>query len=91
MSSDDAASAGPAVGSREALALRWDEFRKGAQVTCARDANALALSVDPAAGVYRFVCVTCGAPSGWFESGPGGIKIRVGAALGVTAIPLGDD
>jgi hypothetical protein len=88
--SDEANSsgAGPAVGSLEALVARWDEFRGGAAVPCARDGGALALSVDPAAGVYRFVCVQCGAPSAWFESGPAGLKIRVAAAIGAIGAPL---
>ena len=60
----------------DALEGVWDAFRAGEGVLCARDDSALALSVDATVGVYRFVCVSCGHPSPWFEVGPSGLRIR---------------
>ena len=66
-----------ALGSADDLRIIWNHFRTGVVVSCPRDAAPLALAVDGAAGVYRFVCTACGAGSAWFESGPiGGLRIR---------------
>jgi hypothetical protein len=54
----------------------WDHFRAGDVITCPVDARPLALCVDAAATVYRFVCTHCGAASPWFESGPTSIQLR---------------
>ncbi|HXN30351.1 MAG TPA: hypothetical protein VN894_00760 [Polyangiaceae bacterium] len=65
------------------LVAAWDHFRAGDVVPCPLDRAHLALAVDAAAGVYRFVCTQCGAASPWFESGPTGIRLR-----GPSADPL---
>ncbi|HZU81534.1 MAG TPA: hypothetical protein VE987_01400 [Polyangiaceae bacterium] len=54
----------------------WNGFRSGDVVPCPLDRAPLALTVDASAGMYRFVCTQCGAASVWFESGPGGIRVR---------------
>jgi hypothetical protein len=54
----------------------WDRFRSGAMVSCPSDAGPMALSVDAAIGVYRLVCTNCGLATPWFESGPGGVRLR---------------
>ena len=64
------------LGSLEEVQLVWDLFRAGGIVTCPLDQAGLALSVDAAAGAYRFVCTRCGAASPWFESRPTGIHAR---------------
>ncbi|HEY1692346.1 MAG TPA: hypothetical protein VGG39_09295 [Polyangiaceae bacterium] len=66
----------PPLGTAEELGPVWDRFRKGGAVDCPNDAGPMALSVDAAAGVYRLVCTNCGFASPWFESGPGGIRMR---------------
>ncbi|MEI7891936.1 MAG: hypothetical protein WCI05_02530 [Myxococcales bacterium] len=58
------------------LAEAWELFREGGAVQCPEDGGAVALAVDAAAGVYRFVCTGCGAPSPWFEQNPGGMRVR---------------
>ena len=64
------------LGSLEEVQLLWDLFRTGGMVSCPVDQAGLALSVDAAAGAYRFVCTLCGSASPWFESGPTGIHVR---------------
>ncbi|MDP9149097.1 MAG: hypothetical protein M3O36_04030 [Myxococcota bacterium] len=67
----------PADGSAEELRILWNRFRTGVVVSCPRDKGPLALAVDGAAGVYRFVCTDCGVSSAWFEPGlVGAIRIR---------------
>jgi hypothetical protein len=68
----------------EGLNAAWDAFRAGAVVYCARDGAPLALAVDGAASLYRFVCTRCGSSSPWFESSPQGVRMRV-ASTGVPA------
>jgi hypothetical protein len=65
-----------ALGSPEGLQEIWSHFRAGEVVRCPVDGSPLALAVDAALGVYRFVCTKCGAASGWFEAGPAGIRLR---------------
>jgi len=62
--------------SLEGLVEAWAAFRAGNPVPCPGDGAPLALAVDGAAGVYRFVCVRCGAASQWFDSGANGLRIR---------------
>lgn len=76
-------SAGPPRSSTSALLdgagnLRdpWAKFRAGDVAPCPGDGAPLALVVDGAAGVYRFVCTRCGVASAWFEAGPKGLRIR---------------
>jgi len=65
------------LASADGLRIIWGRFRTGVVVSCPGDAAPLALAVDGAAGVYRFVCTECGAGSAWFEAGPvGGLRIR---------------
>ncbi len=54
----------------------WASFRGGATVRCPVDDGPVALSVDGAAGSYRFVCTSCGISTPWFESGPLGLNVR---------------
>ena len=68
--------ASPPLGTAEELAPYWERFRKGGSVPCPADGGPFALTVDAAAGVYRLVCTSCGLSSPWFESGPGGIRMR---------------
>jgi len=59
------------------LAAAWATFRAGGVAVCRRDGAPMALSVDGAIAAYRFVCVTCGFASPWFEATPqSGMKIR---------------
>jgi hypothetical protein len=60
----------------EGLRACWARFRAGEPVPCPIDRAPLALTVDASAGTYRFVCTQCGVSSPWFESGPGGIRVR---------------
>jgi hypothetical protein len=64
------------LGSADDIKAVWDRFRAGAVVECPVDAAPLALAVDGTMGVYRFVCTRCGLASPWFESGPGGLRVR---------------
>jgi len=66
----------PALATAEEVKAAWDRFRSGATVLCASDWGPLALSVDASSGVYRLVCTSCGLASPWFESGPGGLRLR---------------
>jgi hypothetical protein len=59
-----------ALDSDSELRDAWNHFRSGEVVSCPLDRAPLALAVDAAGGVYRFVCTACGAGSVWFESGP---------------------
>lgn len=68
----------PPLSSVEELQGVWDAFRAGQTAACPSDAAPLALSVDGSGGVYRLVCTRCGTASAWFESGPGGIALRLG-------------
>jgi hypothetical protein len=70
----------------EELGPVWDSFREGAPVSCPRDSGAMALAVDAAASAYRFVCTDCGNSSPWFESGPGGMRIRGGFGLAASTL-----
>jgi hypothetical protein len=54
----------------------WHEFRAGKEVVCPADGNAMAVAVDGAMGCYRFVCVTCGNSTPWFEAKGDGIRVR---------------
>jgi hypothetical protein len=58
----------------------WARFRAGEVVPCPVDGAPLALAVDAAIGVYRFVCTRCGVASAWFEAGPSGVRQRGQAA-----------
>jgi hypothetical protein len=60
----------------EALGRIWDRFRAGETVPCPIEGSRFALSVDGAAGVYRFVCTGSGHASPWFEAGPDGLHLR---------------
>jgi hypothetical protein len=62
--------------STEELQTAWNHFRSGNVVWCPIDRAPIALAVDAAVGMYRFVCTQCGAASAWFESGPNGVHIR---------------
>jgi hypothetical protein len=64
------------LGATGELVAAWDGFRRGDAVPCPLDRAHLALTVDAAGGVYRFVCTQCGAASPWFESGPTGLRLR---------------
>jgi len=76
-------SAAPLSSMRE-LMDAWSRFRAGDVAPCPNDGSSLALSVDASAGVYRFVCTSCGTASSWFGSGPTGtLEIRP------LAVPLG--
>jgi hypothetical protein len=69
------------LSSMKELVDAWTRFRAGEVVPCPNDSASLALSVDASAGVYRFVCTTCGTASSWFESGPtGSVEVRPLAA-----------
>lgn len=54
----------------------WKAFRGGKDVPCPSDGNAMAVAVDGAVGCYRFVCVTCGTATPWFEAKGGEIRVR---------------
>ena len=73
---------GKELGTVAELAPVWDRFRDGDVVLCPKDQGPMALAVDAAAGAYRFVCTCCGNASPWFESGPGGMRIRGGFGYG---------
>jgi hypothetical protein len=66
----------PALATPEDVRAAWDRFRSGGSVACAGDGGMVALSVDASSGVYRLVCTSCGLASPWFESGPGGLRLR---------------
>jgi hypothetical protein len=76
------ADAPPPLSTVEAVGEVWDHFRTGNTVACPTDGAPMALSVDGSAGVYRFVCTQCGTSSAWFESGPGGLALRVAPGKG---------
>ncbi len=61
------AGTGP-LGSVESLEPVWNVFRQGGVVACPSDAAPMALAVDGARSVYRFVCSRCGVSSPWFEA-----------------------
>lgn len=67
---------GSPVSTRGDLSMTWDRFREGSPVHCGKDEAPLALEVDAAAGIYRFVCTRCGNASPWFESGQAGLRVR---------------
>ncbi len=67
----------------------WKRFRAGEVVTCSRESSAVALSVDGASRGYRFVCITCGRSSSWFEDPLGG-KLRVRTTTIPQALPDDD-
>jgi hypothetical protein len=83
----------PAVplGTKEELREVWDRFRKGGTVPCPSDGVSMALSIDAAAGAYRFVCTQCGVSSAWFESGPHGIVVRGHSVPGTSGAAPGDE
>ena len=61
----------PARGSRKGfeesdVGALWERYRSGESVACPRDGGNLALSIDGAAQIYRFVCNRCGTASPWF-------------------------
>lgn len=56
------------LSSVEGLQPVWDQFRGGGTAPCPNDAAPMALAVDGATETYRFVCVTCGHASPWFEA-----------------------
>ncbi len=64
------------LGTTEDIQQAWECFRAGGVVPCPVDGAPVALSVDGAAGAYRFVCTRCGIASPWFESGPNGMRVR---------------
>jgi hypothetical protein len=76
------ADAPPPLSTVEAVREVWDTFRTGSTVACPTDGAPMALSVDGSGGVYRFVCTSCGTSSAWFESGPGGLTLRVAPGKG---------
>jgi hypothetical protein len=65
------------LGSPEELREVWDRFRSGSTIACPTDGSPMALSVDGSSAAYRFVCTACGTASAWFESGPGGLAVRI--------------
>jgi hypothetical protein len=80
----DATDAPPApLATIAGLKPRWEAFRAGGVALCPRDAAPMALNVDGQTNVYRFVCVSCGNASPWFEAklqrlaikGPGGVDL----------------
>ena len=77
------------LSSASELGKVWDAFCEGRVVACARDAGSMALSVDAAAGVYRFVCTSCGYASPWFESTEDGVRTR--NAFPEATAPLSED
>ncbi len=77
------------LGTHEGLAAAWETFRAGDVLYCARDGAPIALAIDAAVGVYRFVCVRCGNASPWFESSPAGM--RVSAPSVAPPPPIADD
>jgi hypothetical protein len=77
------------LNSVERLGVVWDDFRGGGVVYCEKDRGPLALAVDASANAYRFVCVSCGNASPWFESGPSGLRIR--STLSGFSATLGED
>ena len=77
------------LNSAERLGVVWDDFRNGSIVHCEKDAGHLALAVDAGSNAYRFVCVSCGNASPWFESGPSGLRIR--STLSGFSATLGED
>ncbi|MGH7294669.1 MAG: hypothetical protein ACRELB_07045 [Polyangiaceae bacterium] len=64
------------LSSADDVKASWDRFRGGAAVVCPGDGGPMALSVDAGLGIYRLVCTSCGLASPWFESGPGGVRLR---------------
>jgi hypothetical protein len=46
----------------------WERFRGGGVAPCPVDGAPMALAVDGTVDVYRFVCVSCGTSSPWFEA-----------------------
>ncbi len=80
----------PPLDSLEELQDVWNQFRAGASVPCPRDGAPLALAVDGAAGLYRFICTGCITASPWFESDARGIRIRGHSESGPAPSP-GDD
>jgi hypothetical protein len=58
----------------------WERFRQGKTVDCPRDGGPVAIAVDAVSHAYRMICVCCGAASPWFESRPGGIRVRSGTS-----------
>ncbi|HLK38735.1 MAG TPA: hypothetical protein VKU41_18360 [Polyangiaceae bacterium] len=63
--------------SLDELREAWSQFRAGQPVLCPYDGAPLALAVDGAANLYRFVCTGCVTASPWFESErPGSIKVH---------------
>lgn len=66
----------------EAIQPLWELFRKGGVAPCpvgggpsgaatspgSAPEHRMALGVDGLGGSYRFVCVTCGTASPWFEA-----------------------
>ena len=73
--------------SQEELGPLWDVFRAGKPVVCPREGGAVAVAVDATAHAYRMVCVRCGAATPWFESPPGGIRVRTGTSSMPAAKP----
>jgi hypothetical protein len=56
------------LGTVAAIQPLWDAFRAGGIACCPRDGGPMALSVDGLGAAYRFVCVSCGQASVWFEA-----------------------
>jgi len=64
------------LGTVEELSGPWARFREGATALCPADGGPMALSVDGAMGVYRFVCTSCGLGSAWFDASLDEVHVR---------------
>ncbi|MCL2779280.1 MAG: hypothetical protein FWD73_14890 [Polyangiaceae bacterium] len=69
----------------------WAKFRAGDTILCAKDAHGIALAVDSASKVYRFICTKCGLASPWFGTTPAGLVFRTPPAMMNHRRPNGSD
>lgn len=76
MASGDRLNNGAPAMTDEVIRGLWNEFRSGKEVKCPTDEHAMAVAVDGSMGCYRFVCVTCGTSTPWFEAKGEGIRVR---------------
>lgn len=65
----------PSLTSTDVLERVWKDFRAGQHVTCPRDGEPLALSIDASSTTYRFVCTQCGHASPVFEATADGVRV----------------